>query len=118
MKTKNTKKNKPGTTPRRVTRSMTTPIARRLRSNTKHVVDKRMKKGNVETHVELVTAGTMGTPTSQKKHNNSWFNYPPAPKSDASDYSNWLLNYPSFPKKGRRKNDVSIVQRLHKTLEE
>ena len=124
--TKHNQKKQYARVERRVTRSMTTPVARRLRPLPSRV--------SLSPLVESISVKSK--PTSQMKGKQkrisvmkettkrdttvmTWDDYPPAPPSNSSIASDWLLNHPSICASGPIEGEtIELFRRLDYRLRE
>ena len=106
MKNQKTKKVQSKQDNRRVTRSMTTPLSKRLRSNvvtnakSSQKQPSGPKKSKQRGKVFILEKHEVNTSTKQKCTSPIIDGslkerlYPPEPPSDSSIYSDWLMNHP------------------------
>ena len=124
--TKHNQKKQYARVERRVTRSMTTPVARRLRPLPSRVslsplVESISVKSKPTSQIKgkQKRISVMKETTNQDTTVMTWDDYPPAPPSNSSIASDWLLNHPSICASGPIEGEtIELFRRLDYRLRE
>ena len=124
--TKHTQKKQYARVERRVTRSMTTPVARRLRPLPSRVslsplVESISVKSKPTSQIKgkQKRISVMKETTKRDTTVMTWDDYPPAPPSNSSIASDWLLNHPSICASGPIEGEtIELFRRLDYRLRE
>jgi len=125
--TKHNQKRQYARVERRVTRSMTTPVARRLRPLPSRVslsplvesISVKSKPTSQMTKGKQKRISVMKETTNRDTTVMTWDDYPPAPPSNSSIASDWLLNHPSICATGPIEGEtIELFRRLDYRLRE
>jgi len=125
--TKHNQKKQYARVERRVTRSMTTPVARRLRPLPSRVslsplvesISVKSKPTSQMTKGKQKRISVMKETTNRDTTVMTWDDYPPAPPSNSSIASDWLLNHPSICATGPIEGEtIELFRRLDYRLRE
>ena len=124
--TKHTQKKQYARVDQRVTRSMTTPVARRLRPLPSRVsLSPLVESISVKSKPTSQMKGKQKRISVMKETTNrdttvmTWDDYPPAPPSNSSIASDWLLNHPSICASGPIEGEtIELFRRLDYRLRE